>query len=87
MFLKITSAAGAVVLIICLALVAVLVIQGKSKVDMSGQYVSLGSSYATGYGLGPRAPGSPMVCMRSTNGYPPLLAQMTGLRFTQTRQG
>jgi lysophospholipase L1-like esterase len=53
--------------------------QGKRKPDTSGQYVALGSSFAAGIGLGPRDPGSPLVCMRSTNGYPQLLARQTKL--------
>lgn len=43
------------------------------------QYVALGSSFAAGIGLGPRAPGSPLVCMRSINGYPQQLARLRGL--------
>ena len=45
----------------------------------NGRYVALGSSFAAGIGLGPRAPGSPFFCFRSANGYPHLLAQMAGL--------
>lgn len=43
------------------------------------QYVALGSSFAAGLGLGPRAAGSPFFCMRSINGYPQQLARMAGL--------
>ena len=39
------------------------------------EYVALGSSYAAGAGLGPRQPGSPILCSRSINGYPPRLAR------------
>lgn len=39
-------------------------------------YVALGSSYAAGLGLGPRAPGSPIVSQRSVNGYPQQLARL-----------
>ncbi|MDO6414512.1 SGNH/GDSL hydrolase family protein [Sphingomonas sp. BIUV-7] len=42
-------------------------------------YVALGSSFAAGIGLGPRAPRSPLVCLRTTNGYPQQLARMRGL--------
>jgi lysophospholipase L1-like esterase len=58
---------------------AVLYFQGKRAPSTSGQYVALGSSFAAGIGLGPREPGSPFICMRSTHGYPQLLARMTGL--------
>jgi lysophospholipase L1-like esterase len=55
--------------------------QGNRPVDTSGEYVALGSSFAAGIGLGPRAPGSPLHCMRTTGGYPALVAQQTGLRL------
>jgi len=55
--------------------------QGNRPIDTSGEYVALGSSFAAGIGLGPRAPGSPLVCMRSSNGYPPRLATLTGLKL------
>ncbi|MEY4159657.1 MAG: hypothetical protein RLZZ136_278 [Pseudomonadota bacterium] len=62
-----------------LVLIVVLVWQGKRKPDTSGQYVALGSSFAAGIGLGPREPGSPLVCMRSTQGYPHLLSRLLDL--------
>ncbi len=49
--------------------------------EIEAQYVALGSSFAAGIGLGPRAPRSPYLCMRSTNGYPQQLARLTGLRL------
>lgn len=67
------------ILAMTLSALAVLILQGKRKPSTSGQYVALGSSFAAGIGLGPREPGSPLVCMRSTNGYPQQLARMTGL--------
>lgn len=51
----------------------------KSRFPTPAQYVALGSSFAAGLGLGPRAPGSPLLCMRSINGYPQQLARMAGL--------
>ncbi|MBA2933521.1 SGNH/GDSL hydrolase family protein [Sphingomonas sp. CGMCC 1.13654] len=57
------------------AVLIVIVVQGKRKPDTSGQYVAMGSSFAAGIGLGPHAPGSPLVCMRTTGGYPHLLAR------------
>jgi len=71
-------AAGAVAAF-ALAVVGILFCQGRRKPCTTGQYVALGSSFAAGIGLGPRAPGSPFVCMRSTAGYPHLLARMMGL--------
>jgi lysophospholipase L1-like esterase len=65
--------------VVALGVLAVLIHQGRQKPSATGQYVALGSSFAAGIGLGPRAPGSPLVCMRSTNGYPQQLAKLTGL--------
>lgn len=64
-----------------LGIVALLFYQGRRPVETSGEYVALGCSFAAGLGLGAREPGSPWVCMRSTNGYPHVLARLTGLRL------
>lgn len=69
----------AVIAIGFLLVVAVLFYQARQRPAGNPQYVALGSSFAAGIGLGPRAPGSPLVCMRSTNGYPQQLARMRGL--------
>lgn len=61
------------------AVVAVLVYQGKRAPTGTPDYVALGSSYAAGLGLGERAPGSPIACQRSVNGYPQRLARLAGL--------
>ena len=79
MILKAALAAGALLLTASLAFTATLYVQGRRKPDRTGQYVALGSSFAAGYGLGARAPGSPLACMRSANGYPRELAGLTGL--------
>lgn len=54
---------------------------GRKAPDTTGDYVALGSSFAAGIGLGTRAPGSPVQCMRTTSGYPSLVAKRTGLRL------
>lgn len=56
----------------------IMVVQGKRRPAVSAEYVALGSSFAAGLGLGPRAPGSPYACLRSINGYPQELARLTG---------
>ena len=45
-------------------------------------YVALGSSFASGPGIGRRAPGSPRRARRSTANYASLLASQLGLRLT-----
>ena len=71
-----------ILLLICsAALFAYLYWEGRKAPDTSGDYVALGSSFAAGIGLGTRAPGSPVQCMRTTGGYPSLVAQRTGLRL------
>lgn len=63
------------------ALFGYLYLVGRKAPDTSGDYVALGSSFAAGIGLGTRAPDSPVQCMRTTSGYPSLVAHATGLRL------
>lgn len=56
-----------------------LIIDARKTPDGAPVYVALGSSYAAGAGLGPRQPGSPILCQRSDNGYPSRLARKLGL--------
>ena len=74
------STQGAV-LLLAIALIGILVLVCRGRPRTAGwpQYVALGSSFAAGIGLGPRAPGSPRVCMQSINGYPQQLARLLGL--------
>ncbi|MGI3901430.1 MAG: SGNH/GDSL hydrolase family protein [Janthinobacterium lividum] len=46
------------------------------------QYVALGSSFAAGPGLGARDPAGPLVSVRSSHGYPTLLARARNLSLT-----
>ena len=68
-----------VALLVVLSGFAVLYHQGRQRPRTGAEYVALGSSFAAGLGLGPRVPGSPLVCQRSINGYPQQLARMAGL--------
>lgn len=71
---------AAAVLLTFVALIAVwLVLDARRTPIGTPEYVALGSSYAAGAGLGPRQPGSPRLCQRSNNGYPPRLARHLGL--------
>lgn len=56
-----------------------LILDARRTPTGNPEYVALGSSYAAGAGLGPRQPGSPRLCGRSINGYPPRLARKLGL--------
>lgn len=64
-----------------LAIVSFLYWQGTRQPATDGRYVALGSSFAAGIGLGPRAPDSPLHCFRTTGGYPSRVAKLTGLRL------
>ena len=57
----------------------VLIVQGRRPPKRTAQYVALGSSFAAGFGLGPRLAGSPYACLKSSNGYPQQLAKMLNL--------
>ena len=76
---RVALALVAFVLLGGIALVGLLAWQGQRKPGGNPHYVALGSSFAAGLGLGERAPGSPLVCMRSVNGYPQQLARMLDL--------
>jgi lysophospholipase L1-like esterase len=62
-----------------LAILGFLYWQGRQAPPTDGAYVALGSSFAAGIGLGARAPGSPLHCLRTKAGYPALVAQRTRL--------
>ncbi len=64
---------------ISIACLSVLVVQGRHPPSRNAQYVALGSSFAAGFGLGPRLEGSPYACLKSSNGYPQQLAKMLSL--------
>ena len=57
-------------------IVGTLVYQGKKKPSANAYYVALGSSFASGPGLGKRVAGSPMICQRTVNSYPQQLARL-----------
>ena len=77
--LKLVLILIAIALIGAVGLFGVLVWQGHRAPTGNPHYVALGSSFAAGLGLGDRAPDSPLVCMRSVNGYPQQLARMLKL--------
>jgi lysophospholipase L1-like esterase len=56
-----------------------IVYQGKRAATGDPHYVAMGSSFAAGIGLGARAPDSPLLCMRTLNGYPQQLARLLDL--------
>lgn len=68
-----------VLLAVGLLILATLVYQGWRKPSGNPEYVAIGSSFAAGLGLGARAPGSPLACQRSINGYPQRLARAARL--------
>ncbi len=61
--------------------------QGKRAVPGGAEYVALGSSFASGPGVGERAEGSPILCLRSSTDYPHLVAKTLGLRLIDVSCG
>ncbi|TVV75951.1 SGNH/GDSL hydrolase family protein [Sphingomonas solaris] len=53
--------------------------QGKRKPGGDPAYVAMGSSFAAGIGLGQRAPGSPIACMRTIGSYPQQISRSLNL--------
>ena len=56
--------------------IALVFVQGRRAPEGDPVYVAMGSSFAAGIGLGPRVPGSPILCMRTINSYPRQLARL-----------
>jgi lysophospholipase L1-like esterase len=76
------GALAGLIILAALALVAVLVAQGKAPPSGNSEYVALGSSFAAGPGVMTRAPGSPLACLRSGYNYAHLLARQRHLNLT-----
>jgi lysophospholipase L1-like esterase len=62
-------------------------IQARKTPSGQPDYVALGSSFAAGADLGPLQSGSPLLCARSVNGYPQLLARMRKLSIVDMSCG
>lgn len=75
------------VVILALGAIAFFWIQGRRTPEGNPEYVALGSSFAAGAGLGDLQQGSPLLCARSINGYPPRLAKLTGLSIVDMSCG
>jgi len=78
------AAAAAVLALVALMLLGIgaLYLQGRRRPAGNGQYVALGSSFSAGPGVGQRAPGSPILCMRSAGNAAHQLAAMRHLDLT-----
>jgi lysophospholipase L1-like esterase len=79
--MRIVSVTVGLVAVTALAIFGFLYWQGTRTPATDGEYVALGSSFAAGIGLGPRAADSPIHCFRTTAGYPAHVAKRTGLRL------
>lgn len=75
-------AAGALALVLALGGCAHL-----AGLPQGAGYVTMGSSYAAGAGIGPKQAGSPPRCDRTVNNYPSLLAKAKGLALTDVSCG
>lgn len=59
----------------------------EAALSEGAEYVSLGSSFAAGAGIGPIQPGSPARCSRTVNNYASLLAERRQLRLVDVSCG
>lgn len=55
--------------------------QGQKELPTDGEYVSLGSSFAAGPGVGEREEGSPWLCHRSDRNYAKLVSDKMGYKL------
>jgi lysophospholipase L1-like esterase len=67
--------------------IGVAVWQGRRTPKGTPDYVALGSSFAAGADLGRLEKGSPLLCARSVNGYPQVLARMRGFSIVDMSCG
>jgi lysophospholipase L1-like esterase len=74
-----------IIVLASLILCACTQVQEATKLPPGSRYVSLGSSFAAGAGIGPIRPGTPERCGRTTNNYASLLAEK--LELTLDDQG
>lgn len=79
---RLVGGALLMVLLASATLIGVLYVQGKHAPVKDSPYVALGSSFAAGPGIGTRAPGSPLACLRSNQNYAQLLAAERRLTLT-----
>ncbi len=70
------------IVLTALSICSILYYQGQQEPRKNAPYVALGSSFAAGIGLSDRVSGSPIVCLRSMQGYPQQLARLIGLTLT-----
>lgn len=85
-------ARGCLSLLVVLAVAAIVAtalvyFQGVRKPSGRAQYVALGSSFAAGSGLGPRAADTPFLCGRGSDNYPRQVARATHLDLTDVSCG
>ena len=79
-WIKVTSLGVlSVAAVLALAGLGVWVVQDRRPLNRTAQYIALGNSFASGFGLGPRLDGSPWACLKSGNGYPQQLSKMLNL--------
>ncbi len=84
-----TGCLGIVLLLLLFAFAAVVFVYAQAQRTPSGkaEYVALGSSFAAGAGLGSLQDSSPLLCARSSNGYPQQLAKMRKLSIVDMSCG
>jgi len=69
-----------ILLVICL-LACWMFWQPKGRQPGQAQYVTMGSSFAAGPGVGSRSPDSPRICFQSASNYAHLFAGLRGLKL------
>ena len=76
-------------IVVALAVIVFAILFGQGRREPAGrpEYVALGSSFAAGAGLGTLQDGSPLLCARSINGYPPRLARQLRLSLVDMSCG
>lgn len=85
--LRVGRGLAAGLLVVIMVGLVIAFIQAKRTPSGRPEYVALGSSFAAGAGLGPLQAESPVLCARSVNGYPQVLARSLGLSIVNMSCG
>lgn len=75
------------IVVLTVAIVGLLVLDEHRGTDQTGEYVSLGSSFAAGPQLGPLVANSPYSCWRTQNNYAQQFARRTGFHLVDASCG
>ncbi len=79
--LRVLGWAAACLCVLVALVIGLMLYDARSRGGTGAEYVALGSSFASGPGIGVRAAGAALLCQQSTDNYAHLLARKRNLRL------